>query len=226
MPLGFDFPGTVKERIEQGWPDSLAVSIALESFRANVGLVESLMTMLRMQEPLTGGILVVAAVGDDSQRSAKGDFVVSAGLPLAADAIISVAALDPDPAGTGYRVSNSSNSGATISAPGRNILSAAVGGGLIGASGTGSACAHVAGVAALWWESLRQEDLPTNASALRARLVTNASGRGFAADVSDAERGTGRVCAPQESSAEASSRCEWWQFRHAGLPSALAGKLH
>ena len=118
MPLGFDFPGTIKERIEQGWPDSLAVSIALESYRANVRLFESLLMMTRMQEPLTGGLLVVTAVGDDSQRSAKGDFVVSAGLPLAADATISVGALDPDPAGTGYRVSNFSNYGATISAPG------------------------------------------------------------------------------------------------------------
>ena len=220
MPLGFDFPGTIKERIEQGWPDSLAVSIALESYRANVRLFESLLMMTRMQEPLTGGLLVVTAVGDDSQRSAKGDFVVSAGLPLAADATISVGALDPDPAGTGYRVSNFSNYGATISAPGRGIISAAAGGGLVAASGTGAACPHVAGVAALWWESLRQEDLPTNASAVRARLVASATGRGFAADVSDAERGAGRVCAPQESSAEPSSRYEWRHVRHAGMPSA------
>ena len=51
-------------------------------------------------------------------------------------------------------MSDFSNSGVEISAPGRGIASAAAGGGLKVLSGTSVAAPHVAGVAALWWQAV------------------------------------------------------------------------
>ena len=218
MPLGFDFPGTIKDRIEQGWPDSLAVSIALESYRANVRLFESLLMMTRMQEPFTGGLARRDGRGRRQPTQREGRFRrIRRPAPRSRRDDLGRGARSRSRRDRLPRSRISPITARRSARPGRGIISAAAGGGLVAASGTGAACPHVAGVAALWWDSLRQEDLPTNASAVRARLVASATGRGFAADVSDAERGAGRACAPQESSAEPSSRYEWRHVRHAGI---------
>jgi subtilisin family serine protease len=198
LSAGFDFAATVADRVDQGWVGDLAAAATLEAYRANLTLLDRLLQMLRMQEPFTGGAIMVSAAGDDSSRSPQGEYIMAACPPSGADRIIAVGSLDPDPEGVGYRVSDSSNSGVEISAPGRHIASAALGGGLKVVSGTSAAAPHVAGVAALWWQATRQSDLPANATVVRGNLLGSAQAKCFSPAVYPSERGAGLVLAPQD----------------------------
>jgi hypothetical protein len=203
LSTDLDFGASVGQRIEEGWPEPMASAAVLDSCRANRTLFRRLLSMLHFQEAFTGGALVIAAAGDDSRRGPTGDFVVRACLASACDRVVSVGSFDPDAAGLGLAVSSFSNGGASISAPGRSILSAAVGGELAISHGTGAAGAHVAGVAALWKEALSDGRLAANATAVRTKLLATAERRGFAAFVSDIDCGAGRVHAPQQSKVSA-----------------------
>jgi hypothetical protein len=206
LAIGLDFERTVQIRVGEGWPENLAVLRSLEAFRANLHLMDCLLNMYRLQETLNGGMVVVAAAGNDSRRDGRDQFIVPAALPASADALISVAALDPDPSGGGYRTSAYSNCGVTFAAPGSRILSARPGGGLTESSGTGGAAAHVAGAAALWWEAVQDADLPSTATSVRARMSETAGSNGLAPGVLEGDRGLGRISAPSEEAAAAARR--------------------
>jgi subtilisin family serine protease len=103
-------------------------------------------------------------------------------------------------------VSDFSNSGVEISAPGRGVASAAAGGGLKVLSGTSVAAPHVAGVAALWWQATRQSDLPANATVVRGKLLGSAQARCISPAVYSSERGAGLALAPQDGLALASRK--------------------
>ena len=50
MSLGFDFPGLVAKLTADNWPADLATSSALEAYRANLRMFDSLMRMLQARE--------------------------------------------------------------------------------------------------------------------------------------------------------------------------------
>ncbi len=85
MSLGFDFPGMVRDRVQQGWPADLATSIALEAYRGNLKMFDALMTMIRAQEAFSPGCVVVAAAGNESMRDVNPDYEIAASLPAAAE---------------------------------------------------------------------------------------------------------------------------------------------
>jgi subtilisin family serine protease len=194
MSLGFDFPGMVRERVQQGWPPDLATSIALEAYRGNLKMFDALMAMIRARESFSPGCVVVAAAGNESKRDVNPDYEIAASLPAAADGVLSIGALGRS--AEGYTIAPFSNSFPKLCAPGVDIKSARTGGGLQTMSGTSMACPHVAGVAALWWEAARAIALPNTAATVVARIVATCRLDSLAPHLDPADRGSGMVTAP------------------------------
>jgi subtilisin family serine protease len=69
MSFGFDFPGMVRDYVEQGWPADLATSIALEAYRSTLTMFDALTVMIRARERSGPGCVVVAAAGNEGPRS-------------------------------------------------------------------------------------------------------------------------------------------------------------
>lgn len=194
MSLGIDFPGLVEHLQMRGFPPALATSRALEGYRANVQLFERLASLIRAQGPFGAATVIIAAAGNESRRDENSDFEISVSPPAVSEGIISVAALGESP--QGLTVAPFSNTGANVSGPGVKIVSAKAGGGLVGMSGTSMATPHVAGVAALWAEKIKEVS-SLNALQLTARLIGTASTNGLKPGLDPFDLGAGLVHAPQ-----------------------------
>lgn len=196
MSLGFDFPGMVKRMTGQEWPEDLATSVALEAYRANLRMFDSLMEVFQAHAAFDGGAVIVAAAGNESRRELHPNYEIAASLPAAAEGVVSVGALAKG--GPRFTLADFSNTFPQVCGPGVNVRSAKIGGGLVSMHGTSMACPHVAGVAALWWEALRQSAVRASAMAVVDRLLTSARTDVIAAEVDQADRGFGLAFAPQE----------------------------
>lgn len=195
MSLGIDFPGFVRRLTDAGFPVELATSRALDGYRANIMLFERVASLIRAQGAFGMGAVIVAAAGNESRRDERPDFEIGVAPPAAAEGIISVAALGRGP--TGLRVAPFSNTGANIAAPGVDIISAKAGGGFAAMSGTSMATPHVAGVAALWGEQIRNLHRGLS-SLLSQRLIASGIQRGLDESVDMADVGAGLVRVPKE----------------------------
>ena len=194
MSLGFDFPGLVKRLVDGGWPVDLATSRALEAYRANLRMFDALMGMIAAQVEFTGGVVVVAASGNESRRQVDPDFEIGVSLPAAAQGVLSTGALGRSAAG--LVVAPFSNTFPQLAGPGVAVLSVKAGGGLVSFNGTSMATPHAAGVAALWWDDVRSSPLPTTAPTVTSRMLAHADIAALALDVDVADRGVGLVRAP------------------------------
>jgi len=194
MSLGIDFPGYVKELLEQDVPPELATSMALEGYRANVALFEHLAAFIAARAQFAQPSLLIAAAGNESQRDVSTDFEIGVSPPATAEGIVSVAALQQ--VAERYGVAPFSNTGARISAPGVGVLSAKRGGGLIAKSGTSMATPHVAGVVALWAHKLI-DDGDFRSTTLQDQLFGSASRAKLQTGFDPNDVGAGMAQAPQ-----------------------------
>ncbi|MFD1985477.1 S8 family serine peptidase [Mesorhizobium newzealandense] len=173
MSLGFDFPGMIHDLEKDQYPTDLAISIALEHFKDNLRVYDSMMRLIEAGQAFGRGPMVVAAAGNESRRGEDARFRISASLPSAAEGMVSVAAVRK--AQDGFEIADFSNGRAKICAPGENIVSAGLKGGLATMSGTSMACPHVAGVAALWWQAIAASKVRATAESVTIRLLGSAS---------------------------------------------------
>ena len=195
MSLGFDYPGLVKRLIErENLPADFATSVALDDYRRNIRMFDTLMATIAARAAFTGGALVCAASGNASRRQEHPNYEISVSVPAAALGVVSVGALAQG--ATGLEVADFSNTEPTVAAPGQNVLSAALGGGLVAWNGTSMACPHVAGVAALWWQAIPSLGLPRDAQTVTNRLLGSTRTNVFAPGVDIEDRGQGLVTAP------------------------------
>lgn len=194
ISLGFDFPGMITRLTEEGWPLTLATSTALEAYGGNLRMFDALMAVFKAQAAFGVSPLVISAAGNESRRDIRSDYRVAVSLPAGAEDVVSVAAVGRHEGK--YKVAEFSNAQALLAAPGVDITSAWPGGGLRTISGTSMACPHVSGVAALWWQFLRETGIQPTARNVTARLVANARKNVFVPDTDEADVGQGLVTAP------------------------------
>lgn len=194
MSLGMDFPGYVGTLVDHGYPVELATSRALEAYRANTQLFERLASLIKVNGNFGRSCILVAAAGNESRRELHKEWEIGVSPPAVSDGIISVGALGEGQGG--LTVATFSNTGANISAPGVNVVSAAVGGGLSALSGTSMACPHVAGVAALWAEKLIRIGRLSSLE-LSARLIGTSQFSNLKEGFDPFDVGSGLVRAPQ-----------------------------
>jgi subtilisin family serine protease len=194
MSLGFDFP-EMQRRLEEDdkHPKQLATSMALRAYRENLRLFDSLLQLLMLESSQNKGMVVVAATGNASKRHEEQPFAIDVSLPAAATPVISVAAYGRS--GDTVNVAPFSNINPTVCAPGVEIVSARLGGGLTAMNGTSMACPHVAGLAALWWEDSVEQGY-VNGGVVRAKLVASAATARPRLPITPVDGGAGRPIAP------------------------------
>lgn len=193
MSLGMDFPGYVKEMVHKGYPPDFATSIALEGYRANLNLFNTLGRLVQTSGEFFQPAIMLAACGNESKRGIDPLYEIVASPPSAAEGILAIGAVEKKD--LLVNVAPFSNTKPDMCAPGVGIVSAASGGGLKILSGTSMATPHVTGVAALWAEKLSLSGI-FNAKNLIARLLANTTFAPLQEGYDPLDLGAGIVQAP------------------------------
>lgn len=200
ISLAYDLPAKEQQLIKGGANPLEASDEVMQIYEKHKSFYQKLISVLQLGTVLNRSPpLIIAACGNGNTASVR----TRVQLPAAADGVISVAAIKRTD--QGYKAATFSKLGASICAPGVDVLSAAAGGAAAGVllrpdSGTSMAAPHVAGVAALWWQQLEGELGEGTAEAVRDKLLGGATKAGFAPGVPAPELtkavGRGLVQAP------------------------------
>ncbi|WP_051000068.1 S8 family peptidase [Sinorhizobium fredii] len=186
MSLGMDFPGFVAQLVRKGLKVEQATSLALAGYTMNLRMFDRLSRGIIGEPGFYAGSVVTAAAGNESRMPL---YTIMVAPPASAEEFVSVAALDE--AG---RLADFSNVGAKLAAPGVDILSASLNGGLETMSGTSMATPHVAGVAALWASELLAAK--KEADAERIIELMKAKAKSLQPEISERDVAWGMVQAP------------------------------
>jgi subtilisin family serine protease len=195
MSLGIDFPGYQRQLQDQGLRAERATSLALEGYRQNLDVFDSVADLVGALASFHQPCVLVAAAGNESGRNEVPPFEIAASPPAVSPGFISVAAVQESP--QGLAVANFSNTGANVSGPGVGVISANRGGGLVSMDGTSMATPHVAGVASLWAQKLKQANQLT-AKMLTSSVIGAATRSGLDVASTFEAVGAGIVRAPQQ----------------------------
>lgn len=196
LSVGIDFSAQVDDWIKSGMPRAQAISRGMTSFASYVRLFDRVSEILhRPSAKSDAGCVVVAAAGNSSRRSQRVPSIVDAGLPAAAENVISVGAYGIN--GSILAISDFSCSNPSLAAPGENITSAKVSGGLVTMSGTSMAAPHVAGLAAIWWSTLPSTVSRERAGLVRALIRNSCLGNVRSVGLAPSDFGEGIPTVPQ-----------------------------
>jgi subtilisin family serine protease len=196
MSIGIDFTRLVDALMKvKGFELAPATSQALSAYGQTLRLFDRLAGLVSAHSAIFGSAIVVAAAGNESKRPR---YEIATAPPAASDGFISVGALQLEKTGTNSAlgVADFSNALPDLSAPGVNIKSARIGGGLISMNGTSMATPHVAGVAALWLEYINTINPNANIRQLEGRLMGSTTLDHVANPKDRANAGAGLVQAP------------------------------
>lgn len=195
MSLGLNFSRYAEELRLSGFEEQAALSSALDAYVANVELFRTLTAFVSARERGRGGVLFCAASGNSSDRTMGRTAVVRSSTPASTSEIISVGAITQS--AEGAALAPFSNSNVDFVAPGVGILSAWPAEAPRLLSGTSMATPHVAGVAALWLEHLRdRSDYDVTASQVRACLTASGEQKQIVGDLDKSDVGFGIPQAP------------------------------
>jgi subtilisin family serine protease len=188
MSLGYDLAGNNKRMIQTQRVDpALATSAVLRQQADILKGISALRFFLETQAP---NVIFAAATGNESKRP-----TLSLDASLPASELFAVGAVGH--VGDKWAVAEFSNNRAQVVAPGVDVVSAAIGGsGWSTKSGTSMATPHVAGVAALWVERLRNGGQLSVPGALIGALKSNATRQPLSTNDVGAI-GAGMIQAPQ-----------------------------
>jgi subtilisin family serine protease len=190
MSLNVDFVGYTETLAAGGLPRAAATSRALTAYRDTISGFAALAQRARNNTAFGSPAILVAAAGNESQRSAAPPYTIGVQPPASVQDVVSVAALDRTLAVAGF-----SNTGASLAAPGVDITSAWPGGTLKTLSGTSMAAPHVAGVAALWYQKLAAPGGRVSLLTLTSRLIGTARP---VDGLADTDGGAGLVTVPTD----------------------------